>query len=398
MASKLYIDVLNNIFEYNKDDISTLHSILLVNRFWARIVVELLWENPFSYAHVKVKLHNHYVYKTYDKLLNVYRLFIDDCKELLFDYPSFIKTLNWKYLRCEDDGVQLFNMFIRKSTKITELKLNCLNRGIEKYYARDEEVLRCVKSLSQIKSLKINDKIPSYWYLEIFSDIFNDLNTLTVDCYVSNNLHGLSEFIQAQKSLKNLIIRNFFPIIKEGLKAQSNSIKYIKLAKNRVKENVESLTSLQYCSNLETLEFSFWNLKKNECQTLSKIIFPNLRSLIFDHSKIDCEDLINMIKVNGSNLKYLCLTNLHFLWSVETNLIEIDLIEISKNIKQFCSQLSTFKLQTYWEHKSIIYIFQDIIINLEFFTLEFLKSGKPLLEFKAPINLENILTTMDELK
>src|SRR5205823_6029130 len=98
-----------------------------------------------------------------------------------------------------------------------------------------------------------------------------------------------------------------------------------------------------------------------------------------DHSKIDYEDLINIIKINGSNLKYLCITNLNFLWSIETNLIEIDLIETSKNIKQFCSQLSTFKLQTYWEHKSTIHIFQDIIINLEIFILEFLKSGKPLL-------------------
>ncbi|GBB98910.1 hypothetical protein RclHR1_03360007 [Rhizophagus clarus] len=399
MASKLYPDVLNHIFEYNRDDINTLHSILLVNRFWAKVVVNLLWENPFRYAHIQVKLHNHYIYKTYDKLLNIYRHFINDNNTLLFDYPSFLKILDWKYLRCEDDGVQLFNMFIRKSTKITTLKINNLNRGIEKYFTRDEEILRCVKSLSHIKTLKINNKIPSYWYLEIFSDIFNDLNSLSVDCYITDdNFLGLSEFIQAQKNLKILIIRNFFPLINEGLKAQSNSIKYIKLANNRFKGDANTLTSLKYCLSLETLEFSFWNLRKNDCQILSKISFPNLKSLIFDHSKINYEDLINIIKINGSNLNYLCLTNLNFLWSVETNSIELNLIEISKIIKQFCSKLSIFKLQTYWEHNSIIYFFHDIIINLDLFILEFLKSSKPLLEFKAPINLDSILSKIEELK
>src|SRR4051812_16354027 len=112
MASKLYLEILQNIFKYHKDDIETLHSILLVNRLWARVVIEILWRNPFKFAHIKIfQPKIYYVYKAYKELLNIYRHFIDDGvkKELLFDYPSFLKTLNWKYLRFEEDGIQLFS-------------------------------------------------------------------------------------------------------------------------------------------------------------------------------------------------------------------------------------------------------------------------------------------------
>ncbi|CAI2171463.1 8591_t:CDS:1, partial [Funneliformis geosporum] len=292
MASKLYLEILQNIFKYHKDDFETLHSILLVNRLWARVVIEILWRNPFKFAHIKIfQPKIYYVYKTYKELLNIYRHFIDDGdgKELLFDYPSFLKTLNWKYLRFEEDGVQLFSMFIKKNKRISKLKINDLSRGNERLFFIDQEIVQRVTPLSQISSLKINNKNPLY--IEIFSNSLKNLNTLIIDCYSSNH-NGLSKFIRVQKNLKKLIIKREFPDIKEGIKFQSNSITHIKLAKRKYLWKNNSLINLQYCINLELLEFSNWNLDNEDSQLLLRMNFPNLKSLIFDYSTLDCEDLI----------------------------------------------------------------------------------------------------------
>jgi hypothetical protein len=51
------------VIKYFLNDISTLHSCILVNRLWCRLVILLLWENPFSistrnYNFIDIYLHN----------------------------------------------------------------------------------------------------------------------------------------------------------------------------------------------------------------------------------------------------------------------------------------------------------------------------------------------------
>ncbi|PKC66428.1 hypothetical protein RhiirA1_419332, partial [Rhizophagus irregularis] len=36
------------VLKYLQNNYSTLHSCILVNRLWCRLVIPLLWENPFS--------------------------------------------------------------------------------------------------------------------------------------------------------------------------------------------------------------------------------------------------------------------------------------------------------------------------------------------------------------
>jgi hypothetical protein len=48
MSSQLPIDCLDEIFVYLKDDKFTLHSCLLVNRFYCKIAVEILWRDIFD--------------------------------------------------------------------------------------------------------------------------------------------------------------------------------------------------------------------------------------------------------------------------------------------------------------------------------------------------------------
>ena len=49
--SKIFSDVpelINEIIRYLRNDFSTLHSCILVNRLWCRLTIPLLWEDPFS--------------------------------------------------------------------------------------------------------------------------------------------------------------------------------------------------------------------------------------------------------------------------------------------------------------------------------------------------------------
>ncbi|PKY51911.1 hypothetical protein RhiirA4_424860 [Rhizophagus irregularis] len=46
-------ELTDDIIRYFQDDISTLHSCILVNKFWCQIAIPLLWKDPFSIKNPK---------------------------------------------------------------------------------------------------------------------------------------------------------------------------------------------------------------------------------------------------------------------------------------------------------------------------------------------------------
>ncbi|GET64043.1 hypothetical protein RhiirA1_470246 [Rhizophagus irregularis] len=46
-------ELTDDIIQYFRDDISTLHSCILVNKFWCQIAIPLLWKDPFSIKNPK---------------------------------------------------------------------------------------------------------------------------------------------------------------------------------------------------------------------------------------------------------------------------------------------------------------------------------------------------------
>ncbi|GBB88219.1 hypothetical protein RclHR1_14770003 [Rhizophagus clarus] len=91
------------IIKYFKDDFSTLHSCILVNRLWCRLAIPLLWENPFSIPTGNYNFIEIYLYNLNGDLktkLNEYKINDDlSSTNTLFNYPSFIKYLNtWRII------------------------------------------------------------------------------------------------------------------------------------------------------------------------------------------------------------------------------------------------------------------------------------------------------------
>src|SRR5437764_1350653 len=109
-CSKLFSGDLPEISTYIiqnlHNDLQSLYSLALVSRFWCRLAVPLLWEDPFEKS-------SHYT-----GILNTYFLFLNDndkneLKEILnlynidsnlhkplFNYPSLIKILNYHIKSC----------------------------------------------------------------------------------------------------------------------------------------------------------------------------------------------------------------------------------------------------------------------------------------------------------
>jgi hypothetical protein len=87
------------IIQHFKSDFSTLYLCILVNRLWCRLVIPLLWEDPFSistknYHFIEIYLY----YLNEDSKAKFIEYGIDDnlltSNNTLFNYPSFIKYLN----------------------------------------------------------------------------------------------------------------------------------------------------------------------------------------------------------------------------------------------------------------------------------------------------------------
>ena len=90
------------IIQNLRKNFNTLYSLALVNRFWCRLAIPLLWEDPFS-----IKYHEHSTFHfldTYflflsendkDELKEILKLYKFDFHKPLFNYPSLIKTLNF---------------------------------------------------------------------------------------------------------------------------------------------------------------------------------------------------------------------------------------------------------------------------------------------------------------
>src|SRR6266498_3257270 len=95
-------EITHQIIQYLRYDFNSLYSCVLVNRFLCRITIPMLWEDPFSVARQEGPPCN---------FLDTYLLFLNEddktrlkdfkikinsplFKNPLFNYPSFIKTLD----------------------------------------------------------------------------------------------------------------------------------------------------------------------------------------------------------------------------------------------------------------------------------------------------------------
>src|SRR5687768_12479473 len=118
MTSQIPADCLYEIFEHLKDkrlerDVTSLHSCLLVSRFWCEVAVWILWENTWNVKFDSSKLIGTLISCLPDEskdLLYKNEIFIPTptSNPPLFNYISFIKILPISFIdRIIEDTLKL---------------------------------------------------------------------------------------------------------------------------------------------------------------------------------------------------------------------------------------------------------------------------------------------------
>ncbi|RGB34294.1 hypothetical protein C1646_760707 [Rhizophagus diaphanus] len=197
--SKINADCLLLIFNELQDDKRHLHSCLLVNRAWCRIVVRILWKYPWScyYGYMK---SDRRLFNTIISFLtpSSKQYLLDNGIELplattnfsnpSFNYISFCRDFP------EDEKISYFaRMMLGKD----EVKENILKEEIYKLY-----VIKC----EDIKKLIWNSSL----HLSQFPGAltcFSRLIYLDVDAKFVNSI-ALHEMAQLCKDIEKIIIRN----------------------------------------------------------------------------------------------------------------------------------------------------------------------------------------------
>uniref|UniRef100_U9U413 F-box domain-containing protein n=1 Tax=Rhizophagus irregularis (strain DAOM 181602 / DAOM 197198 / MUCL 43194) TaxID=747089 RepID=U9U413_RHIID len=115
--SGVFPEIMEEIIRYLRNDFSTLHSCILVNRLWCRLTIPLLWEDPFSIATRNFHFIEIYLHELNNddktKLIN-YRMKNDIIPlNTLFNYSSFIKKLNTKHI------IYIIEIWIKEARSLT---------------------------------------------------------------------------------------------------------------------------------------------------------------------------------------------------------------------------------------------------------------------------------------
>jgi hypothetical protein len=330
-------DCFYEIFKHvSKDDTKTLYNCLFINRFICRLVVPILYKNPFSSAN---DLKQNYC------LIRIYLSCLDEIEKdylrehsieiledsiPLFDYVKYLEKFTDLTLPIEcwliyqlgnlnEDLIYLeYNEFINQLDREKQLILqkilfhlflrkmkNCKELNI---YSKLFDETFC--NLNFFKKNSLNYKNLSFLNLIITKKDLNDskegllyeiISIITKNCfnikelkitfysYLNSNIlkNSINELIQNQENLYNihLINPNFFSCdIIKIIGSKRHTINSINVTNSIHNINHEAFKAIASCENLERLEF-------NNCRGLtyhnSKILFKaplKLKELILHNN------------------------------------------------------------------------------------------------------------------
>ncbi|CAJ0905333.1 5710_t:CDS:2 [Entrophospora sp. SA101] len=324
MPVGLIPEIVDNILQNIGNDVNVLKNVILVNRSWCKLGIKYLWRAPFSLEEpigeilkLLLKKSNkitHLIIKTVSFNGNTPRFF--NILSNLKDYPNSIEAIS---------NLKSFEYKVLDVNELLLFKLSEYCHNIEK--------------------ISINNYT---W----------DLNQTGINQLIKNT----QRLIKNQRNLENLSIygieSDISPIIR-ALESQSHSLVELTLSEFKLID-ISSLRSLAKCTNLVSLEISFYlytnnsDFFKNFIKNFTSIKFPLLKYLklnIFNSIPI-VEDLELFFKLNGSQLEELRLTInfndnpgiLQILNKYCNNLISLDIPNLEKNsikdLIDFFNQLS----------------------------------------------------------
>ncbi|CAB5191655.1 unnamed protein product [Rhizophagus irregularis] len=334
-------EITYDIIKYFKDDISTLYSCVLVNRFWCRLAIPLLWNNPFSIPTRNCKFIETYLHHLNDDLkakLNEYK--INDNifpPNTLFNYTIFLKQLHtrkvifsiekWskdvKILKPKSRSISNFKRLVHMSLiQIfieNEVKLHTLDIQITNYNCYDSYI-------DDILDLMLEN--PNF---------FHKIKNLKV-CFINSSYNDhnnrISQIINLHQNLKKIILEN----INQNLKYLSITIL------NNSQASEHSSIILRNLGQILPNKLEYLNLVLNINIDDFEIFLKNSQDTFIEKFLIDnrgCRDVLSCAKeyiMKEKRVKYLAIRDYR-------NYNKMDLYFLKEEKKEF--ELYDIEIQKY---------------------------------------------------
>ncbi|PKC58909.1 hypothetical protein RhiirA1_540802 [Rhizophagus irregularis] len=341
--SKIFSDLPELTYEVIKNfknDFSTLHSCILVNRLWCRLTIPLLWENPFSIPNKNHNFIGIYLHNLNDDLkaqLNEYK--IDDKlfpSNTLFNYPIFLKYFYTEKIISSNEkwsnDIELENRLIFEFKRLiymslfkifieNEVNIHTFDIEVNSSYKDDmlELILQKPNFLHNIRNLKFNCD----------DDLFSHTKNLTYQMInLCQNLKKIS-----------LAFNNSFLIYQTSLLSKdynhlSNTLNTIVLylINFKIITNLDNI--FEQLNGLESVHIIYCDLGTGFIQSIINLTKPfKLKSLFLYRNELKIiESLQLLLQKYGDYLENFACSFGSNLLSEEQQLLEF-IIKYCKNIK-----------------------------------------------------------------
>lgn len=392
-------EVILNIVEFLKDDITTLHSCILVNREWCKIIIPILWNDTFKrirpFNNNGQSLEGKKLISTYIKSLSdesrnslkKYGIKFLTKEKSLFNYSEFLRSLDayylkvyvrsWFYFTTKDDidiakknykteqiqimSIVLLDHFLEQSPCLISLKISSsdITEAIVKALQNNSQARSC---LSNLKSLKQHHNVHPV-STKLFSQLAElSWNIQNIDVAIHIEISELSTLIFFQRNLKRLTIRNKNVIfgsricknytlsnkiddIVPAILHQSSSMTQLKL--ESIKFPLEFLNEFK---NLTELELKLCGYNQEDLNNFTHISLNNLEIFLLESKyPIYLKPFVDLIRNSGKNLKRFLLHGCQIEDPENAQSIITSLTNFSPNLVYYDGPIledNTFELET----------------------------------------------------
>jgi hypothetical protein len=310
--SKINRDVLYLILKELEDDNKSLHLCLLVNKAWCKVIIPILWKNPWKFLRrrfIRRKEADRYLLKVIishlsDKLKK--KLNIDNSyKKPLFDYISFCKHLNLskihKMISTFHDkskisiiGKEIINLFINGNCKFTHLY-------IPYQFDFQLQLIPGKNCLSEIKFLSCSTNINNNIFTLIES--CRSIREMKLVTEIHDNNYGIIKLIETQNKITNISLVHshrdvgnlFFETLKNSLIKHAKVVQYFMITGQL---NTRILLSFVNLKVLELHSVREWNY-------LEDLYLPSLQVLKVNNVSFNM--LTSLIKSTNGSLTEICI-------------------------------------------------------------------------------------------
>ncbi|PKY42827.1 hypothetical protein RhiirA4_456705 [Rhizophagus irregularis] len=397
-APYLPTECMLEIFKHVQAQDSGLYSCLLVNRYWCKNIVPLLWSRPFEALSTenRYKLIHTYLacldredYLNLSSSLQSYNIKIIEIRQPLFNYSMYLEEFSYKQLEIavhstihiwcnktfinnhKQDQILLIattlcKLFMRRSISLKSFI-------IDKYFSHSDipQISTFIEQpgLSHLTRFKIDYCKPmttnTIKLLENLPYLCSNIRCLDIKFPIFEHNHkAISRIISTQKCLNefNLSgVRIGSERILFSLQSRHETLNIIRLENVYITE--ACFNALALCKNLKDL--SLWYCRGLNIENTSVLLKSkfSLKKLRLGFSPI-CSDVAGLIlQVGGISLKEL----------------EIDLINsiIVETILDCCPNVKEIKLANYFPHDNN-YLFYQLFFGLSLENLEIFINSKNL--------------------